>query len=70
MKITERKKGEWIVDFTLNGKRIRRIIEGTRKMAEQAATLEKERIYRHKYRISEPKKRIRIEAYVKIYTDQ
>lgn len=69
MKIYQRKDGKWVVDFTLKKKRIRRIIEGTKRMAQQAAILEKERIYRQKYGIPESKKKVRFEEYAKIYEE-
>jgi len=69
MNLKQRKPGEWVIDFTLRGKRIRRIIKGTRRMAEQAITFERERIYRQKFGIPEPKKKISFEEYSKIYAD-
>lgn len=70
MKITKRKEGEWVIDFTLNRKRIRRIIKGSRKMAEQAAEIIKADIHREKYKIPGPKKRIKFEKFSEIYLKQ
>lgn len=69
MNLKQRKPGEWVIDFTLRGKRIRLKIKGTRRMAEQAITFERERIYRQKFGIPEPKKKISFEEYSKIYAD-
>lgn len=69
MKITQISQGKWQLDFTLNKKRIRRTIEGTKKMAEQAAILEKERIYRSRYGIKGQRKRILFKDYSKIYEE-
>jgi len=69
MKITQISQGKWQLDFTLNKKRIRRTITGSKKMAEQAAILEKERIYRARYEIQGPRKRIRFKDYAKIYKE-
>ena len=69
MKIVQIKSGQWKLDFTLNKKRVRRVIIGTKKMAEQAMTLEKERIYRHKYGIPETKNKIKFKDYTEIYIE-
>lgn len=63
------KENLWIIDFTHQGKRIRRKITGTKKMAEQAAIYERERITRQKFGIPEPRKKIRFEDYAEYYRD-
>jgi len=67
MKISRRKDREWVIDFTHEKKRVRRIIKGTRRMAEEAARHEKERITKEKYGLIKPKKKIWFEDYVKEY---
>lgn len=68
MNIKQIKTGKWLIDFTLRGRRIRKSIYGTRRMAEQAIVIEKEMIYKDKYgpRI---KKRTLFKTYAKHYQE-
>ncbi len=70
MKIIKVGEKKYKIDFTLYGKRKRHTIEGSRKAAEQAVVLLKEKIYRQKYGVPEPKKKIRFEDYAKIYEER
>jgi len=69
MNIKQREDGMWIIDFTLKGRRIRRVIEGTKRMAQQAMIIEKDRIFRQQYGIPVRHKRIRFEDYSKLYKE-
>ena len=69
MKITKRKDREWVIDFTHEKKRIRRTIKGTRRMAEEAVRKLKEDITNEKYGLTVPRKKVRLEDYVKEYTE-
>ena len=69
MKISKREDGKWVLDFTLNRKRVRKVIEGTKRMAEQAKIIEKEKIFKQIYGIPGKKKNIRFEEYTKIYEE-
>ena len=62
-------KGKFLVDFTLNGRRKRITVNGSKLRAEQVLTLEREKIYRERYDIPGKKKRIRFEDYVKIFLE-
>lgn len=69
MKITPLsiKKDKWWIDFTLNGQRIRKTIHGSKRMAEEAMIIEKDRIVKQGYGIQQRKKRIRFKDYARLY---
>jgi len=68
MKIKQINNGKWLIDFTLRGRRIRKVIYGSRRMAEQAIVIEKERIYTDKYG-PRVKKRTLFRSYAKHYKE-
>ena len=70
MKITRIDIRSWLIDFTYNNKRFRRVIHGSRQAADQAIRILKEKEDKARFGIPEPKKRIRIEDYINIYKDQ
>jgi len=69
MKIKKQKDREWVIDFTHEKKRIRRIIKGTRRMAEEAVRKLQEDITNEKYGLTVPGKKIRLEDYVEEYEE-
>ena len=70
MKIIRIDNRRWLIDFTYNNKRFRRVIHGSRQAADQAIRMLKEKEDKARFGIPEPKKRIRVEDYIKIYKDQ
>ncbi len=68
MNIKQIDSGKWQIDFTLRGRRIRRVIYGTKRMAAQAIVIEKEKIYKDKYG-PRVKKRILLKTYAKHYEE-
>jgi len=69
MKIYQKAPGKWVIDFTCRGRRIRRVIEGNKTIAENVAATIKADIIRNKYGIPGPQKRILFENFADEYIE-
>ncbi|MBN1274660.1 MAG: site-specific integrase [Candidatus Aminicenantes bacterium] len=70
MKISRNKTGKWMVDFTLHGRRIRRVIGDSKRQAEAAAAAIKADILRNKYNFPKQRKYVLFEEFADQYFDQ
>jgi hypothetical protein len=69
MKISQSKSGKWYVDFTCQGRRIRRVIGISKQEAVHAMTIIKADILRGKYGFRKTKQSVLFENFAKEYLE-